>query len=114
MGMKEWSVELTPRALEQLEGIKDRKIQAGIQTALYRLQQSPDLQGKPLGGELIGYRSVRAVGQRYRIIYRLEHEKVVVLVVLVGRRKEGDRNDIYALAKRLFQSGLLEPKSRQS
>jgi len=109
--MKVWSVELTPRALKQLEDITDRKIQAGIQTVLYRLQQSPELQSKPLGGDLFGYRSVRAVGQRYRIIYRLQQETVVVLVVLVGRRKEGDRDDIYALAKRLFQSGLLEPKS---
>ena len=83
MGMKIWQVELTARVLEQLAEIKDRKIQAGTQTALYRLQQNPDLQGKPLGGELAGYRSVRAVGQRYRTIYRLEQEQVIVLVALV-------------------------------
>ena len=38
---------------------------------------------------------MRAVGQRYRIIYQIEAERVVVVVVAVGIRKEGDRADIY-------------------
>ena len=36
-------------------------------------------QGKPLGRNLAGYRSVRAVGQRYRIIYELDHSRQEVL-----------------------------------
>ncbi|MEH2322803.1 MAG: type II toxin-antitoxin system RelE/ParE family toxin [Nostoc sp.] len=52
---------------------------------------------------LKGYRSVRAVGQRYRIIYKVELEKVVVLVVGVGLRKEGDKGDIYTLLQKLLE-----------
>jgi mRNA interferase RelE/StbE len=47
-----------------------------------------------LVGELVGFRSVRAVGQRYRIIYRVARREVVVIIVAVGRRKHGDTRDI--------------------
>ena len=58
-------------------------------------------------GELEGYRSLRAVGQRYRILYAIKEEKVIVYVVAVGIRKEGDKVDVYALAKKLVRLGLL-------
>src|SRR6266853_37518 len=45
-----------------------------------------------------GYRSVRAVGQRYRIIYRVERTLVTVVVVAAGIRKAGSREDIYRVA----------------
>ena len=72
-----------------------------------QLTESPEQQGKPLVGELAGFRSVRAVGQRYRIVYRVERREVVVVIVAAGRRKAGDRNDIYELAKKLLRLGLL-------
>ena len=72
-----------------------------------RLEYEPELQGKPLADELVGYRSVRAVGQRYRIIYKVENELVIVIVVAVGIRREGDRSDIYRIAARLMRSGLM-------
>ncbi len=61
--------------------------------------------------DLAGYRSIRAVGQRYRILYKLEAERVVVAVVALGMRKEGDKADIYALAKKLARLGLLDTES---
>ena len=72
-----------------------------------QLAENPEQQGKPLVGELAGLRAVRTVGQRYRIIYRVERAQVIVLIVAVGRRKEGDRSDIYTLARRLFRQKLL-------
>jgi len=51
---------------------------------------------------------VRAVGQRYRIIYRVEDERVTVLVVALGIRKQGDKKDVYELAKKLLRSDLLD------
>jgi mRNA interferase RelE/StbE len=57
---------------------------------------------------LEGYRSLRAVGQRYRIIYKVEATKVIVTVVTVGIRKDGDKADVYALAKKLARLGLLD------
>ncbi len=69
----------------------------------------PPLQGKPLIGELLGFRSVRAAGQRYRVLYRADGNSVTVVVVLVGPRKEGDKSDVYTLAKKLLRLGLLDP-----
>ncbi len=65
-----------------------------------KLKTDPEKQGKPLLDKLKAYRSLRAVGQRYRIIYKVEVDKVVVLVVGVGLRKEGD---IYALIEKLLE-----------
>jgi mRNA interferase RelE/StbE len=47
------------------------------------------------------------VGQRYRIVYRVERSIVTVVVVAAGIRKEGSREDIYRVAARLIRLGLL-------
>jgi mRNA interferase RelE/StbE len=106
--MDHWTVGLTQHAQTQLAAIKDRRIQEGLISRLRRLEYEPELQGKPLIDELGGYRSVRAVSQRYRIIYKVEDEQVTVLVVALGIRKDGDKKDVYNLAKKLIRLGLLE------
>ncbi len=106
--MKQWTVGVASAAQKQLEAIGDNRIRKRIAQRIDRLQQEPDKQGKPLADELEGYRSVRAVGQRYRIIYKLEEEQVVVVVVTIGIRKDGDKKDAYELAKKLAKLNLLE------
>jgi mRNA interferase RelE/StbE len=106
--MDHWTVGLTQHAQMQLAAIKDRRIQGGLISSLRRLEYEPELQGKPLIEELAGYRSVRAAGQRYRIIYKVEDERVMVLVVALGIRKDGDKKDVYNLAKKLIRLGLLD------
>lgn len=102
-----YSVRLTPTAKSMLAAVKDRRVQEKIRDRIDGLARDPAKQGKPLIGELSGYRSVRAVGQRYRIIYRVQRPQVEVLVVAAGIRKEGDRGDIYALARKLLRLKLL-------
>ncbi len=80
-----------------LKQVQDRRICAKIIERIDGLAEESEKQGKPLTAEFTGYRSLRAVGQRYRIIYRIDGEKVVVTVVAVGIRKEGDKKDIYNL-----------------
>ena len=103
-----WSIELTATAAEMLGKIKDRRIQLAIRDRIDGLKIEPDKQGYALTAELAGYRSLRAVGQRYRIIYRMDKNRIIVLVVAAGIRKDGDKGDIYALAEKLFRSGLLK------
>ena len=98
----------TKTALEMVEAIADRRIRSQVVARVEELIREPELAGKPLVGELAGYRAIRAAGQRYRIIYRVERRLVTILVVAVGRRKEGDRKDIYELARRLLRQRLLE------
>ena len=105
-----YQIEISPSALEMLKKVQDRRVRAKIIERIDGLTEEPEKQGKPLTAELAGYRSLRAVGQRYRIIYQLEGDRVVVTVVAVGIRKEGDRKDIYTLAKKLAHARLLEPK----
>ena len=104
-----YQIAITPTALKMLKGISDRRIRAKISDVIDRLPIDPDKQGKPLTGELAGFRSIRAVGQRYRIIYKIQKEKIVVVIVAAGIRKEGHRSDIYALANKLIRLILLEP-----
>src|SRR5579859_1712268 len=106
--MKHWNVIILPRAKKHLATIRDRRVQEGLKTSLRRLEYEPEKQGKPLADELAGYRSLRAVGQRYRIIYKVNENMVSVYVVALGIRKQGDKKDVYELAKKLARLGLLD------
>lgn len=103
-----WEVRLSPLAAEQLREITDRRISEALVKRARALAESPEQQGKPLGDDLAGLRSVRAVGQRWRIVFRLEQGKVIVLVLALGLRKGRDRDDVYNRLKRLLKLGLIE------
>ncbi len=108
MSAPPFTIKWTQTALEMVEAISDRRIRGQILARVDELATAPEALGKPLIGELMGCRAIRAVGQRYRIIYRVERRVVTVLVVAVGRRKEGDRQDVYELARRLLRQRLLD------
>ena len=57
--------------------------------------------------DLSGFRSIHVAG-RYRIIYKIDQQTVIVHVLAVGIRKEGDKKDIYTIAKKLLSAGLLD------
>jgi mRNA interferase RelE/StbE len=88
--------------------ITDRRTPERVRDRIDGLPVDPDLQGKVLLGELKGYHSLRAAGQRFRIVYRVHQAHVEVLAVAIGRRAEGSREDIYRLAQRLLRLRLLE------
>ena len=102
-----WKIEITRVALACLKKISDRRIALALVEQIDKLVESPDLQGQALKGQLSGYRSVRAVGQRYRIIYILDHDRILVLVVGLGIQKDGGKQDIYALAQKLIRLELV-------
>jgi mRNA interferase RelE/StbE len=97
-----YEIQITPLALEMLTAIKDRREQEKLSDRIEKLKSEPEKQGKALVDVLAGLRSVRAVGQRYRIIYKVEPAKVLVIVVGVGRRKDGDKKDIYTVLQKLI------------
>ena len=105
-----WNVSFTETALETLKSISDRRVRRLIVNRAESLATDPYVLGSPLRDELRGFYSTRAAGQRYRIIYRTDDEGRSVIVVAVGIRREGHRNDIYALAQRLIRLGLVEPQ----
>ena len=103
-----YRIVIQPTAFKLLQAVSDRRIRQKISDRIDKLKESPELQGKPLLGELDGFYSVRAVGQRYRIIYTIEQSQVIVTIVALGIRKDGSKQDIYALAKKLLNLGLIE------
>ncbi len=103
-----YRVRLTPTAQTMMSAIKDRRIQEVIVHRMAGLAHDPDKQGKPLLGEFMGLCSIRAAGQRYRIIFRVRQEHVELIVVAFGLRREGDRDDIYRLAQRLLRMRLID------
>ena len=106
-----WRITITPTAMHMLTGITDRRIREKIVAVIDRLAEEPEKQGKAMLGELAGFRSIRAVGQRYRIIYTVKGGEIVVVVVAVGIRRDGARDDVYNLAKKLLRLGLLDAQS---
>ena len=103
-----YRIVIQPIAINLLREISDRRIRQKISDRIDKLKESSEMQGKPLLGELDGYYSVRAVGQRYRIIYAIEQAQVTVMIVALGIRKDGSKQDVYALAKKLLRLGLLD------
>ncbi len=103
-----YRIVIQPIAINLLREISDRRIRQKISDRIDKLKESSEMQGKPLLGELDGYYSVRAVGQRYRIIYVIEQAQVTVMIVALGIRKDGSKQDVYALTKKLLRLGLLD------
>ena len=70
-----YKIEITPTALEALKAIADRRTRSAIIRRIDTLAEEPEKQGKPLRGWLAGFQSVRAAGQRYRVVYRVENAR---------------------------------------
>lgn len=102
-----YQIVIQPTALKMLSTILDMRVRKKIAERIDALAENPEGQGKPLLGELSGYRSVRAVGQRYRIVYQVVRNKILVMVVALGIRREGAREDVYELAKKLLRFRLI-------
>lgn len=102
-------IRLAPFAFQCLKNIADRRVQAKLREAIDGLAEEPAKQGKALIGELGGYRSLRVVGQRYRIIYRVDTDNALILIAALGIRKAGSKKDVYALARKLLRLRLVEP-----
>jgi mRNA interferase RelE/StbE len=83
-----WNLELSPRAQQQLDKLDKaaaRRIAKFLYERVGRLNDPRQI-GEPLQGTLIGLWRYR-VGD-YRVICTLEHDRLVVLVLRIGHRRE--------------------------
>lgn len=99
---QEYQIRLTPLALEMLTEIKDQRHLNILAERIEKLKYNPEKQGKFLTGKLKSYLSIRAVGQRYRIIYRVQKSEIIVIIVGIGLRSEGNKQDIYSRLQKLL------------
>jgi mRNA-degrading endonuclease RelE of RelBE toxin-antitoxin system len=103
-----WQVYLTPTARRLLHQIRTGDA-AGYTKILQKVQglrNSPEKQGRALLGPLKGLRRIVAAS-RYRVIYKVPQDAVVVHVLAVGARKKRDTRDIYEIAQKLLRAKLL-------
>lgn len=102
-----YHVQISPFARKVLSKF-DKGAQRLLADAIDSLAIEPKKKGKPLHDELASYWSIRTKGQRYRVLYHIEDEIVTVTIMMMGIRREGDKKDVYALAKKLVKAGLLD------
>ncbi|OGX29190.1 MAG: hypothetical protein A3B78_02265 [Omnitrophica WOR_2 bacterium RIFCSPHIGHO2_02_FULL_67_20] len=99
-----WQVEIHPLVWEEDFVGLDPQARVRITKAIRKkLTTNPTEFGKPLGGLLQGYWRLRV--DAYRVMYRVERHRLVVLVIKVGMRRDAQ---IYTEAiPRLRKLGLL-------
>lgn len=102
-----YKVIITDACLSLIEKIPDKRIQSKIIDRIEGLETEPEKQGKMLVQKLAGFRSVHAAG-RYRIVYKVDLDSHTIWALAAGIRKEGDQKDIYKIAKKLLNLGLLK------
>ena len=87
--MTAYTVVLSKLAQEKFDRFirADRKLGEQIAKAIDRLAVNPDL-GEFLKGKWKGYQKYRT--GNYRIVYRVEHAKLLIYVITIG-----DRKDVY-------------------
>ena len=84
-----YTAVLSKLAQEKFDGFisADRTLGKRIAKAIDRLAANPDI-GEFLKGEWKGYRKYRS--GNYRIIYRIEHAKLIIYIITID-----DRKDVY-------------------
>jgi mRNA interferase RelE/StbE len=91
-----WTVFYHPEVQDDFRRLgrtEARVIQNVIDERLARGE--PEKSGKPLSGDLSGYRRLRT-GQT-RIVYRVDGKRIEVLVIAVGQRRD---DEVYEKAER--------------
>lgn len=79
-----WTIQFTRSAARSARKL-DPEVRRRVRAALERLTEDPE-RGKPLQLTLRGLRSFRTGD--YRIVYRVLEDRIVVLVVAIGHRRE--------------------------
>ena len=84
-----WSVQIHPLVFKEDFSKIDRAAQQRIIKAVYKkLAIAPEEYGKPLTSSLKGYWRLRV--DDYRVVYRIEKERVQVFVIKVGIRRDDE------------------------
>ena len=84
--MSRYAIAYTPRAKRQLKAVRDRHVAHALRAAIEALAQDPRPPGvKKLRGQ---HEQWRVREGDWRIVYVIEDNRLVVLVVAVAKRDE--------------------------
>ena len=96
-----WQIKIHPLVLkEDFKNIDPSRQRILLKAVQKKLTLDPQAYGKPLTGEFAGYWRLRV--EDYRVIYRILQDRIVVLVVKVGIRKDDQiYQEFFARLKRI-------------
>ena len=101
-------VRMTDEAINMLRHIRKRygnKTYEVLRDLILGLEVTPEQKGEPLRGVLKGLFSLHY--SRFRVIYRIRQDRLVVLVLGAGFHESGSRRDIYRVIEGIVKRGLL-------
>ena len=100
-----YKVEYLPDAAQEFEAL-DGSLKKIAAKQIDKLAERPELGeplGKRMGIDLTGYRKMYFGKKAYRIIYEIQRQRLVILIIGIGKR---ERAEIYReVAQRLRRSG---------
>ena len=98
-----FEVEFLPEAAREFNAL-DGSLRKVAAKQIEKLTERPDLGeplGKRMGIDLTGYRKIYFGKKAYRIVYEIQRQKLVILIIGIGKR---EREEIYReVARRLRQ-----------
>ena len=80
-----YTVYLTKTAQKDYESIRDSKLKRGIDRTIEQMQEDP-FQFKKLSGPFADLRSAKTFS--FRVLYKIENEKLIVWIVAIDNRKD--------------------------
>ena len=96
-----YEVEFLPEAAREFEAL-DGSLKRIAAKQIDKLAERPELGeplGKRLGIDLTGYRKIYFGKKGYRIVYEIQKQRLVILIIGIGKR---EREEIYReVAQRL-------------
>jgi mRNA interferase RelE/StbE len=96
-----YKVEFLPDAAREFDAL-DGSLKKLAAKQIDKLAERPELGeslGKRMGTDLTGYRKIYFGKKGYRIVYEIQHQRLVVLIIGIGKR---ERAEIYReIARRL-------------
>lgn len=106
------TIILTPEAQEDIRAL-DGSARKLVLNGLNKLKEAPDQRGAPLGsrasGNLTGLRKLVIGNRKYRIVYRVEADGVIIVVWVVGSRVD---SECYDLAVARLEKYVQRPELR--
>ena len=108
MDAGDYRVRLTNEVVKELRRIGKKyrkKTYETLRDLIRDLKYEPDKKGEPLRGRLKGLYSRHY--SRFRIVYTINHDELIVVVVTCGHHASGTRADIYEALSRMIDSGAI-------
>lgn len=82
-----YKLKFVPSALKEWQGL-DNSVKEPMRKALKKRLDNPHIPGCELHGDLDGYYKIKLLKHGYRLVYYVEDEYLVVVVMAVDKRED--------------------------